>query len=57
MPTKVKESNLNLVDADLTMKTCTMTEGLTVGNTAITDLKELNDTAAEQATALAIALG
>lgn len=57
MPTKVKESNLNLVDADLTMKTLTTTEGLTVGNTAINDLKEISDTAAEQATALAIALG
>jgi hypothetical protein len=57
MPTKVKGTNLNLTESNVEIKTVDVTETLTVGNTTVSDLKEIENNAVEQAVALAIALG
>jgi len=57
MPTKVKGTNLNLTQSNVEIKTVDVTETLTVGNTTVSDLKQIEDNAVEQAVALAIALG
>lgn len=57
MPTKVKGTNLNLTQSNVEIKIVDVTETLTVGNTTVSDLKEIENNAVEQAVAFAIALG
>jgi hypothetical protein len=57
MPTKVKGTNLDLTNSNVTVKEINTTDTLTVGNTSVQDLKEIEEAAALKAVAYSIALG